>query len=572
MSFNFTTASSFRLCGLSFGTLGLCALFVGCGAESTPITSKSTKYEVGEASESADVSQAAPPLSVADATPASPQQVPPSRPSPINQTPAGKANPVDMVQPTHEQLLSVIRRLRQQQLKEGTREEVIAEFVNVQAQVIQAVDMLLEQNPGDDAVEEAAGAKIEALMGVSQQGAKGALDQLGVFIAELEKHPSAQIKDFARQQSFGMLLNGFSEGQVTDSQQVIDAFKKLAEQQPKEGGLLTFGLEVSARFIEKGMNKEAAELMRYTAGLVQPTNDPQLKAAADSLIEQAQFAEVDLRAKLSAVADNEEGAIDAFAKTLGELTSGEQVGATTLQTLMQIASMLEGQHEEAATKVYDALETSLGKTTNGEMSEVIKESIDKYRLRSGIVGKPFVLEGNLLDGTPFDWSQYKGKVVLVDFWATWCGPCLREMPNIRANYEKYRERGFEVVGVNIDDEIQALQEFTSLQPLPWPSIVSADPNAVGWEHPMVAKNGVAAIPFLVLVDREGTAIALNTRGPALGEKLAELFPDAAPESAPPAATEPATAAPAAEKPAAESAAAPKAPAAEAPQGTDGASE
>ena len=571
MSFQFTPASSLSPCGLAFGAFGLCALFAGCGAEPTPITSKSTNYEVGEASQSADTSEAAPSLNVADVTPALPGQAPPLRPTPMNQTPAVGASQTDMVQATTEQLLGVIRRLRQQQLKEGTREEVIAEFVNLQAQVIQAAEMLLEQKPGDDAVEEAAGAKIEALMGVSQQGAKDAMDQLHAFIGELEKHPSSRIQDFARQQSFGMLLNGFSEGQVTDSQQVIDAFKKLAEQQPKEGGLLTFGLEVSARFIEKGMNKEGADLMRYTAGLVQPTNDPQLKAAADSLIEQAQFAEVDLRAKLSAVAENEEGAIDAFAKTLGELTSGEKVGATTLQTLMQIASMLEGQHDEAAAKVYDVLEVSLSKAPEGELSGDIKQSIDKYRLRSAIVGKPFVLEGNLLDGTPFDWSQYRGKVVLVDFWATWCTPCLREMPNIRANYEKYREHGFEVVGVNIDDEVQKLKDFSSLQPLPWPSVLSADPSTVGWEHPMVTKNGVAAIPFLVLVDREGTAIALNTRGPALGAKLAELFPDAVPESAP-TATEPASAKPAAEKPASENEAAPKTPAAGAPEGTDGASQ
>ncbi|MBI2481886.1 MAG: TlpA family protein disulfide reductase, partial [Planctomycetia bacterium] len=387
----------------------------------------------------------------------------------------------------------------------------------------------------DDEVEEAAQAKIEALTAVSQLGADGAIDQLFAFTEELEKHPSEKVRAFARQQSFVTLLNAFSTDQVTDAQQVIDAFKKLAEQQPKEGGLLTFGRDVSARFIEKGMTKEGADLLRYTAGLVKSTEDPRLKAAAESLLEQAKFAEVDLGAKLNALADKEEGAVEAFTEMLGELTTGEHVGATTLQTLTQIASMLEGQHDEAAAKVYDVLEVALGKSSDTELSEYIKASIDKYRRRSAIVGKPFVLEGNLLDGTPFDWSQYKGKVVLVDFWATWCGPCLKEMPNIRANYEKYREHGFEVVGVNIDDEVQELKDFNSLQPLPWPSVVSADPAAVGWEHPMVTKNGVAAIPFLVLVNREGTAIALNTRGPALGEKLAELFPEAAPAAAAPAA-------------------------------------
>lgn len=543
MSLRFTTTKSLVPC-----TLILCVLFVGCGTESKPITSKSTNYEVGETSANAETSQSAPPANASDAAAAATGQVPPRRPAPINQTPAGEASSADMVQPTAEQILNVMRRLRQQPLKEGNRDEVIAEFISVQSQVIQAADMLLEMKPGDDAVMEAATAKIEALMGVSQAGAKDAMDQLFAFTEELEKHPSEEVKAFARQQSFVTLLNAFSTDQVTDAQQVIDAFKKLAEEQPKEGGLLAFGRDVASRFVEKGMAQEAADLLRYTAGLVTPTEDPRLRAAADGLIEQAKFAEVDLGAKLNAVAAKEEGAIEEFTKMLGELTAGEQVGPTTLQTLLQIASMLEGPHGEAAAKVYDVLEASVGKAADGELSEDIKESIDKYHLRSAIVGNPFVLAGNLLDGTPFDWNQYKGKVVLVDFWATWCGPCLQEMPNIRANYEKYRDHGFEVVGVNLDDEVQELKDFNTLQPLPWPSVLSADPNAVGWEHPMVKKNGVTAIPFLVLVDREGVAIALNTRGSVLGEKLAELFPDAAPTSDQPDSTEPANAAPPAEKP------------------------
>jgi thiol-disulfide isomerase/thioredoxin len=556
---------------MTLAALLLCALMIGCGTDSAPITSKATNYEVADDSTDATTSEVAAPTGLADAAPVTPAQEPPRRPEPMNQTPADRSDPADIVGPTTEQLLTVIRRLRQQQPNGANQEDMITDFKNLQTQLIQAVDMLLELKPSDDAITEAASAKIDALSAVSRLGAEGAMDQLFAFTEELEKHPSEKVSAFARQQSFVTLLNAFSTDQVTDSQQVIDAYKKLAAEQPKEGGLLTFGRDVSSRFVEKGMNKEAAELLRYTAELVQPTEDPRLGAAADSLIEQARFAELDLGTKLNAVAEKKEGAIEEFTKMLGELTSGEKVGATTLQTIMQIGSMLEPQHGDAAAKVYDVLETSLGKSSDEEVAAVIKETIDKYRLRSAIVGNPFNLEGQLLDGTPFDWNQYKGKVVLVDFWATWCGPCLKEMPNIRENYEKYREQGFEVVGVNLDDDVQELKDFSSLQPLPWPSVLSADPNAVGWEHPMVARNGVAAIPFLVLVDRDGTALALNTRGPALGEKLAELFPDAASTGETPAATEPDEAAPAPEKPATEKPAtadtesAPETPAAAAPK-------
>jgi thiol-disulfide isomerase/thioredoxin len=543
----------------TISALLLCTMIAGCGQDSAPITSQSTKYEVADDSTGTATpdtstpqpaaSQATAPSGLTDSDPLVSDQVPPRRPDPINQTPASDPNLPDTLQPTPQQLLVMIRNFREQQPKGANQDEMIADYLKIQTQLIQAVDTLLGLKPEDDIVAEVADAKLEALAAVSQLGDEDAMDRAFAFTQELEKHASPKISAFGRQKSFVTLLNAYSTDQVEDVQQVIDAYKKLAEEQPKEGGLLQFGNNVASRLIEKDKNKEAAELLRYTAGLVEPTQDPRLHAAAEQLIEQARFAEVDLRSKFGAVIQKQEGAIEEFAKVLGELTSGETVGAMTLDTLRQIASVLEAEHADAAVKVYDVLEASLGKTSDAEVAEAIKQLIDKYRLRSAIVGKPFELEGVLIDGAPFDWTQYKGKVVLVDFWATWCGPCLQEMPNIRANFELYREHGFEVVGVNIDEQVQEFKDFSAIQPLPWPSVLSADPKAVGWAHPMAAKNGVAAIPFLVLVDRDGTAIALNTRGPALGEKLAELFPGVAPPSETPAAGEPAAANPATEKPA-----------------------
>jgi thiol-disulfide isomerase/thioredoxin len=518
-------------------TLALCTLLIGCSNESGPITSQSTNYEVGDDTPIPTPSESASSASVGDMAAATNGQSPPERPQPINQAGDSASVSDDMVQPTPEQLLDVIRRMAQQEPKGTGEDEVVANFINIQQQLVQAADMLLKMKPTDEQAVEAATAKIQALTTVARLGAEGAIEQVFAFTEELEKSPNEKISAFGRQQSFLTLLNAYSTDQVTDTQQVVDGFKTLAAEQPKEGGVLTFGRDVASRLIEKGANKEAAELLYFTAGLVKGTEDPQLKGFAESLLEQAKFAEVDLGAKISAVAEREEGAVEEFAKTLAELTSGEAVGATTLQTLMQLAGQLEASYGDAAAKVYDALEASLGKLSDEDHAEMIRDSIDKYRRRSSIVGKPFDLQGVTIDEAPFDWSKYKGKIVLVDFWATWCGPCLQEMPNIRANYEKYHEHGFEVVGVNLDDDVEKLKEFNSLQPLPWPSVLSDTTDAVGWEHPMVAKYGVAGIPFLVLVDREGIAIALNTRGPALGEKLAELFPEASSENETPAATD-----------------------------------
>ena len=137
-----------------------------------------------------------------------------------------------------------------------------------------------------------------------------------------------------------------------------------------------------------------------------------------------------------------------------------------------------------------------------------------------LVGQPFPLAGMTLDGRPLDVSQYQGKTVLVDFWATWCGPCRAEMPNIAANYQKYRDKGFEVIAVSVDKDLEALAEFVTAERPPW--AVLADQMA-GPRNSMAARYGISSLPSLVLVGPDGKVLAVNCRGEALGQELAKRF-------------------------------------------------
>jgi thiol-disulfide isomerase/thioredoxin len=132
------------------------------------------------------------------------------------------------------------------------------------------------------------------------------------------------------------------------------------------------------------------------------------------------------------------------------------------------------------------------------------------------------ITGTLLDGTAFDQKKLAGKVILVDFWATWCGPCIAEMPNMLAAYEKYQSKGFEVVGISLDEERDEVVKFIADNKIPWPILFAGK----GWQDPVAQFYGISGIPQLVLIGRDGNVITTDARGEKLEARLAELFKDA----------------------------------------------
>ena len=142
------------------------------------------------------------------------------------------------------------------------------------------------------------------------------------------------------------------------------------------------------------------------------------------------------------------------------------------------------------------------------------------------VGKPLDLEfEDAISKKPVSLKALKGKVVVLDFWATWCGPCVADMPNMKKLYEEYKDRGVAFLGVNLDDGDDGrkkLESFVERNALPWPQHY----DGKAWDSPLVDLLGVRAIPTVVVVDRNGDLAELDAHG-RLAEVLPRLLADAA---------------------------------------------
>ena len=127
------------------------------------------------------------------------------------------------------------------------------------------------------------------------------------------------------------------------------------------------------------------------------------------------------------------------------------------------------------------------------------EEFPDFSARDAITGEPFTLR------------DLRGSVVLVDFWASWCGPCRRELPHVKRAYEKYRDQGFEIVGISLDSSENRFRSFVRSNEMDWHHVMEGE----GWRTRLALQYGVNSIPRMYLLDANGVCIAERVRGRAL---------------------------------------------------------
>lgn len=140
-------------------------------------------------------------------------------------------------------------------------------------------------------------------------------------------------------------------------------------------------------------------------------------------------------------------------------------------------------------------------------------------------GKPITIIGKTPDGKDFTSADWKGKVVMADFWATWCGPCLVGLPEVKAQYKKYHDRGFEIIGVSDDSDAKTLTAFIARNEMPWPQLFDPHFNPTKGAL-LVQQYHVMGIPTLFLIDKKGNLRTVDAR-----KSMEELIPKLLAESA-----------------------------------------
>lgn len=132
--------------------------------------------------------------------------------------------------------------------------------------------------------------------------------------------------------------------------------------------------------------------------------------------------------------------------------------------------------------------------------------------------KPLDLKFTAVDGREVDLSKMRGKVVLIDFWATWCGPCVAELPNVLKAYEELHPKGFEIVGISLDSDKGKLEAFVKDKGMEWPQFF----DGKGWKNEIATTYDIHSIPAMWLVDQKGMVVDTAARG-GLADKVAKLL-------------------------------------------------
>ena len=216
----------------------------------------------------------------------------------------------------------------------------------------------------------------------------------------------------------------------------------------------------------------------------------------------------------SGVAAVQEKVLADYAETAKANSTSDKV-ALTLQTMAQVGAA----NDEVVLKVAAVIRRDL----TGSTAKKIAADLDPNGALLELLGKPLAVAGRTSTGKAFTVADWKGKVVLVDCWATWCLPCNAEIPHVKELYANFHAKGLEIVGIDCDGDDETVNTFTKQKEMPWTQLREESQTDDPW-HPLAKQWGVGGIPTMFLIDKKGVLRYVDA-GEETEAKVAKLLWD-----------------------------------------------
>ncbi|MEK6300885.1 MAG: redoxin family protein [Acidobacteriota bacterium] len=311
----------------------------------------------------------------------------------------------------------------------------------------------------------------------------------GVAAQEGFKNPAIETSD-----EFKQTFKRASQLAGRDPDAAIEEFRKAAKL--RDGKCPECFQSIAQIYFRYGEYKEASSAFRQAADL-KPANEAELCNG--------------LGVSLYLLKDKKlyDEAVAAFNRAL-ELSKGKLI-----KTYYNLGCALikAGKEKEGVA----ALKTYVEREPSATDAEDARKMIANPKLAGEAFARPFNVKST--SGDELSLAKFKGKVVLLDFWAAWCGPCRVEMPEVKRIRKKYSEDRLVIVGVNLDSNRAAFETYMKQEALPWPQYY----DGLGWGNKLGRLYGVTAIPHTVLIDQDGIIRGVGLRGAGLSSKIGELL-------------------------------------------------
>ena len=390
----------------------------------------------------------------------------------------------------------------------------------------------------------ASGKKLNSLQGLWNMNAPGVKQQVVDFAKELSVDKDPQLVQQGRTILFGFRVQSVVGRENKDYEQFkAETLKFLSDGNDSSD---VFNLVHQAALALQGVEREeeAAEIFQALGATFKDNSDEDLAREALNILQLAEVFRADLDIKFEELSLKGVSAYPPLKESIAALLAMENPGSVVFFRIRTMADMLERSNfTEQAIETYQVLESTYQDSQDEDILATVELLVTRSIVRLSLVGKPVEVEGILTtDGSRINWASYKDKVVLLNFWATWDVSSLRSLPELLEQYNQYHEKGFEVIGVNIDENPQMFDAFTKegikevlqIDAFPWVTITTTDPDQRGFDTPLAVTCGISNIPSTVLIGRDGQVMATNVGGDSLKRILITVLgeTDSEPEETP----------------------------------------